>query len=607
MLALDQSNIRNFAIIAHVDHGKSTLADRFIQHCGGLDAREMKAQVLDSMELERERGITIKAQSVRLHYTAADGRAYQLNLIDTPGHVDFSYEVSRSLNACEGALLVVDATQGVEAQTVANCYTAVELGLAVIPVLNKIDLPAAQPEEVMREIEDVIGIDTADALSVSAKTGEGVERVLEQIVTRLPPPAGDPDGPLRALVLDSWFDNYLGVVSLLRVVDGCLRAGKNANKPRVRMMSTGLDYQVERIGVFTPKAVDVAELPAGTAGFMVAGLKQVAAARVGDTVTLSRNPAGRPLPGFREIKPTVFAGLYPVNSADFELFRNSLGKLGLNDAALSYEPESSTALGFGFRCGFLGMLHMEIVRERLEREYHLELIATAPTVIYEVLKKDGETVEIDNPAEMPEPSKIERIKEPCILARILAPQNMVGPVLSLCVEKRGTQRNIRYHGRQVMLEFEMPLNEVVLDFFDRLKSVSRGYASLDYDFIDSRPAPMVKVDVLINGDRVDPLTILAHREQSHARARELVRRMQKLIPRQMFDVAIQAAIGGKIISRETVKALRKNVTAKCYGGDITRKRKLLEKQKAGKKRMKQIGAVAIPQEAFLSVLRVDRE
>ena len=598
-----QSNIRNFAIIAHVDHGKSTLADRFIQRCGGLDAREMKAQVLDSMDLERERGITIKAQSVALNYTAADGATYQLNLIDTPGHVDFSYEVSRSLNACEGALLVVDATQGVEAQTVANCYTAVDLGLTVIPVLNKIDLPAAQPEEVMREIEDVIGIDTTGALAVSAKTGVGVDDVLEQIVARLPSPRGDATRPLRALVLDSWFDNYLGVVSLIRVMDGAL----SANKTRVRMMSTGFDYQVERIGIFTPKSLAVANLSAGAVGFMVAGLKEVKAARVGDTVTLARDPADTPLPGFREIKPTVFAGLYPVNAADFESFRTSLGKLGLNDAALSFEPESSTALGFGFRCGFLGMLHMEIVRERLEREYQLELIATAPTVVYEVHKKDGEVLRLDNPAALPDPSKIAEIKEPCIIARILAPQAMVGAVLSLCVEKRGRQRNIRYHGRQVMLEFEMPLGEVVLDFFDRLKSVSRGYASLDYDFMESRVAPMVKVEVLINGDKVDPLSVLVHREQSLHHGRELVRRMQKLIPRQMFDVAIQAAVGGKIIARETVKALRKNVTAKCYGGDITRKRKLLEKQKAGKKRMKQIGAVAIPQEAFLSVLRVDRE
>lgn len=603
MLAVDPSTIRNFAIIAHVDHGKSTLADRFIQLCGGLEAREMKAQVLDSMDLERERGITIKAQSVMLNYTAADGRAYQLNLIDTPGHVDFSYEVSRSLNACEGALLVVDATQGVEAQTVANCYAAVDLGLTVIPVLNKIDLAAAQPDSVMREIEEVIGLDSAGALAVSAKTGQGVEQVLEQIVARLPAPGGDPARPLRALVLDSWFDNYLGVISLLRVVDGRLKSDKS----KIRMMSTGLDYQVERVGAFTPKAVDVPQLPAGTVGFMVAGLKNVAAARVGDTVTLSRRPAGRPLHGFKEVKPTVFAGLYPVDSTDFEAFRTSLDKLGLNDAALSYEPESSSALGFGFRCGFLGMLHMEIVCERLQREYRLSLIATAPTVVYQVLMKSGEVRRLDNPAQLPEASKIAEVREPRILARILAPHDFVGPVLSLCMEKRGVQRNMRYHGRQVMLEFEMPLGEVVLNFFDKLKSVSRGYASLDYDFIGHRAAPMVKVDVLINGDRVDPLAVLVHRDRSDRCARELVKRMRELIPRQMFEVAIQGAIGGRIIARETVRALRKNVTAKCYGGDVTRKRKLLEKQKAGKKRMKQIGAVSIPQEAFLSVLQVERE
>ena len=603
MLAADQSHIRNFAIIAHVDHGKSTLADRFIQLCGGLDAREMKAQVLDSMDLERERGITIKAQSVMLNYTAADGRAYQLNLIDTPGHVDFSYEVSRSLNACEGALLVVDATQGVEAQTVANCYAAVDLGLTVIPVLNKIDLDAAQPERVLKEIEDVIGLDCGGALAVSAKTGQGVEEVLECIVARLPAPGGDPGRPLRALVLDSWFDNYLGVISLLRVVDGALPSDKS----KVRMMSTGRDAQVERVGAFTPKAVDVPQLPAGSVGFMVAGLKNVAAARVGDTVTSSREPAAEPLPGFQEIKPTVFAGLYPVDNAQFEAFRVSLDKLALNDAALAFEPESSAALGFGFRCGFLGMLHMEIVCERLEREYGLNLIATAPTVVYEVLLKNGETRRLDNPAQLPEASAIEEIREPRIAARILAPHDFVGPVLSLCVEKRGAQRNMRYHGRQVMLEFDMPLNEVVLNFFDRLKSVSRGYASLDYDFTGFAAAPMVKVDVLINGDRVEPLAVLVHREQSQYRARELVKRMRELIPRQLFDVAIQAAIGGRIIARETVRALRKNVTAKCYGGDVSRKRKLLEKQKAGKKRMKQIGAVSIPQEAFLSVLQVERE
>ena len=610
MLVAAQSRIRNFAIIAHIDHGKSTLADRFIQLCGGLEAREMKAQVLDSMDLERERGITIKAQSVTLNYTAADGLDYQLNLIDTPGHVDFSYEVSRSLQACEGALLVVDATQGVEAQTVANCQAAVDLGLTVIPALNKMDLAAADAAGARREIEEVIGIDASDALTVSAKTGVGVAEVLERIVTRVPPPCGDRDAPLRALVLDSWFDNYLGVISLIRVVDGRLRAHGNQrgnHGGKIRMMSTGFDYQVERIGAFTPKITAVDELSAGAVGFMAAGLKEVQAARVGDTVTMSRAAAAVPLAGFREIKPTVFAGLYPINSAEFESFRASLDKLGLNDASLTYEPESSAALGLGFRCGFLGMLHMEIVRERLRREYHLDLIATAPTVVYEVLKKDGETLLLDNPAALPDASRIALIKEPRILARILAPQDMVGVVLSLCVEKRGQQRNIHYHGRQVMLEFEMPLNEMVLDFFDRLKSVSRGYASLDYELIASQEAPMVKVDVLINGERVDPLTILAHREHGAQRARALIKRLRELIPRQMFDVAIQAAVGGKIIARETVKALRKNVTAKCYGGDVSRKRKLLEKQKAGKKRMKQIGAVSIPQEAFLSVLSVHQK
>ena len=605
MPAIAQANIRNFAIIAHVDHGKSTLADRFIQLCGGLEARDFRPQVLDSMELERERGITIKAQSVTLTYTAASGAVYQLNLIDTPGHVDFSYEVARSLQACEGALLVVDASQGVEAQTVANCYTAVELGLAVIPVLNKMDLPAADAPAVAREIEEVIGLDASDALAVSAKTGEGVDAVLEQIVARMPPPSGAACAELRALVLDSWFDNYLGVVSLIRVVDGALSAARRGDKTRIKMMSTGLEYQVERLGVFTPKAVVAAELNCGAVGFMVAGLKEVRAARVGDTVTLSAAAAQTPLPGFREVQPTVFAGLYPLDGADFDAFRASLGKLALNDAALSYEPESSTALGFGFRCGFLGMLHMEIVRERLRREYDLQLIATAPTVIYEVLKKTGETVHLENPAALPDPSAITEIKEPRIIARILCPQDLIGAVLELCIEKRGLQRNIQYHGRQAMLEFELPLNEVVVNFFDRLKSVSRGYASLDYEFTENRAAPIVKVDILINGERVEPLAVLVHREQSYLRARELVKKMRELIPRQMFQIAIQAAIGGKIIARETVSALRKNVTAKCYGGDVTRKRKLLEKQKAGKKRMKHIGAVAIPPEAFLSVLRAD--
>ncbi len=601
---VDQSRIRNFAIIAHVDHGKSTLADRFIQVCGGLSEREMKEQVLDSMELERERGITIKAQSVSLEYTARDGETYRLNLIDTPGHVDFSYEVSRSLNACEGALLVVDAAQGVEAQTVANCYTAVDLGLEVIPVLNKIDLPAAEPERVLQEIEDVIGIDSSHALQVSAKSGQGVDEVLEAIVEWLPAPEGDPEAPLKALVLDSWFDNYLGVVSLVRIMEGRLASG---GKTRIKIMSSGLDYPLDRIGIFTPKPVPVDELSTGSVGFVMAGLKDVKSARVGDTITTARNPASEPLPGFREVKPMVFAGLYPVNSADFEAFRVALEKLSLNDSSLQYEPETSQALGFGFRCGFLGMLHMEIVQERLEREYDLELITTAPTVVYEVQLRSGEVVTIDNPADLPDPASIDEIREPFILAHVLVPQEHVGPVITLCVERRGIQRNIHYHTMQVMVEFELPLNEVVLDFFDQLKSVSRGYASLDYEFLEYRRADMVKIDILINGERVDPLAVLVHRAQSPYRARELVKKMRQLIPRQMFDVAIQAAIGSKIIARETVKALRKNVTAKCYGGDITRKRKLLEKQKAGKKRMKQIGSVEIPQEAFLAVLRVDGE
>ena len=598
-----QSTIRNFAIIAHVDHGKSTLADRLIQLCGGLAEREMKAQVLDSMELERERGITIKAQSVALNYQAADGVHYLLNLIDTPGHVDFSYEVSRSLTACEGALLVVDAAQGVEAQTIANCYTAVDLGLTVIPVLNKVDLPAADPPRVLQEIEDLIGIDSTNALSISAKTGAGVDRVLEQIVRLLPPPEGDPQAPLRALVLDSWFDNYLGVVSLMRVVDGSLPTGKT----RIRMMSTGRDHTLDQVGIFTPKPTPTDSLSTGAVGYLIAGLKAVKAARVGDTVTRSHHPAAAPLDGFREIKPTVFAGLYPVNNADFEAFRVALDKLSLNDAALVYEPESSTALGFGFRCGFLGMLHIEIVQQRLEREYGLELITTAPTVVYAVLQKNGEMIEIANSADLPDRSKIEQIFEPFIAAKILLPHEYVGAVLRICVERRGIQKNIHYHGRQVVLDFELPLNEVVLDFFDQLKSVSRGHASFDYEFIGNRAADMVKVDLLINGERVDPLAVLLHRDQSQYRARELAKRLHGLIPRQMFDVVIQAAIGTKIISRETVRALRKNVTAKCYGGDITRKRKLLEKQKAGKKRMKQIGSVAVPQEAFLSMLKVERD
>ena len=597
------NRIRNFSIIAHVDHGKSTLADRFIQFCGGLEKREMKEQVLDSMELERERGITIKAQSVTLDYLARDGHWYQLNLIDTPGHVDFSYEVSRSLNACEGALLVVDAAQGVEAQTVANCYAAVDLGLTVIPVLNKIDLPAAEPDRVIQEIEEVIGIDSSNALSVSAKTGQGVEEILEQIILSLPPPAGSVDAPLSALILDSWFDNYLGVVVLIRIMQGQMTTGKN----KIKMMSTGREFQIENIGVFTPKPVQVESLSVGNVGYLTAGLKEIRSARVGDTITSGSRPTQFPLSGFKEVQPTVFAGLYPVNGADFEVFRVALNKLSLNDASLSFEPESSQALGFGFRCGFLGMLHMEIVQERLEREYRLDLITTAPTVVYEILKKNGESILIDNPADLPDPSFIETIREPFIIARILAPHDYVGAVITLCIEKRGIQKNIQYHGRQVMIEFEMPLTEIVMDFFDQLKSVSRGYGSLDYEFIDSRPADMVKVDILINGEKVGPLAVLVHREQSQYRARELVKRLRGLIPRQMFDVAIQAAIGSRIIVRETVKALRKNVTAKCYGGDVTRKRKLLEKQKAGKKRMKQIGSVEIPQEAFLSVLKVSRD
>jgi len=599
----DISKIRNFSIIAHIDQGKSTLADRFIHVCGGLSDREMEEQVLDSMEIERERGITIKAQSVALQYTANDGQTYQLNMIDTPGHVDFSYEVSRSLTACEGALLVVDASQGVEAQTVANCYTAVDLGLEVLPVLNKIDLPAADVDRVSAEIEDVVGIDCTGALHVSAKSGLGVEDLLEQIVKELPAPQGNSDAPLEALIMDSWFDNYLGVVSLIRILDGNLAAAKT----RIRMMSTGLDHVVEKVGIFEPKALNVPELSTGTVGFMIAGLKDIKAARVGDTVTLTNQMAEYALDGFKEVKPTVFAGLYPINSADFEAFRVALDKLSLNDSALSYQPESSQALGFGFRCGFLGMLHMEIVQERLEREYNLDLITTAPTVVYEIHQKNGTVSYIDNPAELPDPSSIEEILEPYIIARILVPHEHVGAVLTLCVEKRGIQKNLHYHGRQVMVEFEMPLNEVVMDFYDQLKSDTRGYASLDYEFIENRSADMVKVDVMINGEKVDPLAVLVHRDQSQYRARALVKRMRGLIPRQMFDVAIQAAIGAKIIWRGTVKALRKNVTAKCYGGDITRKRKLLEKQKAGKKRMKQIGSVEIPQEAFLSVLKVERE
>ena len=596
----DISKIRNFSIIAHIDHGKSTLADRFIHVCGGLSEREMEAQVLDSMDIERERGITIKAQSVALSYTAKDGETYQLNMIDTPGHVDFSYEVSRSLTACEGALLVVDASQGVEAQTVANCYTAVDLGLEVLPVLNKIDLPAADVDRVSAEIEDVVGIDCSGSLHVSAKSGIGVEDLLEQIVQELPSPDenGDPDAPLSALIMDSWFDNYLGTVSLIRIVQGTIR-----KRDRIKMMSSGIEYGVEDLGIFTPKREPKEKLMVGEVGYLISGVKDISGAKVGDTVTFAKHGVEEPLDGFQEVQPRVFAGLYPINSADYESFRDALGKLRLNDASLVYDPEMSDALGLGFRCGFLGMLHMEIIQERLEREYDMDLITTAPTVVYKVELKDGEVIEVDNPSALPDLSRIEEIREPIIDANMLMPEEYIGAVMTLCMEKRGIQKNIQYLGRQVMLHFELPLNEVVMDFFDRLKSVSRGYASLDYSIKEYRATDMVKVDVLINGDPVDPLAILVHREQSIYKGRELVKRMRELIPRQMFDVAIQAAIGSKVISRETVKALRKNVTAKCYGGDLSRKRKLLEKQKEGKKRMKQIGSVEIPQEAFLAVLK----
>lgn len=593
-------NIRNFSIIAHIDHGKSTLADRIIQLCGGLADREMEAQVLDSMDIERERGITIKAQTAALQYKANNGETYQLNLIDTPGHVDFSYEVSRSLSACEGALLVVDASQGVEAQSVANCYTAIDLGVEVYPVLNKIDLPSADPERVSQEIEDVIGVDATDAVKCSAKTGEGVRDVLEAVVAKVPAPKGDADAPLKALVIDAWFDNYVGVVMLVRVVDGVLKP-----KDKIRLMATGAEYLCEQVGVFTPKSLQRTQLSAGEVGFIIAGIKELAAAKVGDTVTLSGRPATQPLPGFKEVKPQVFAGLYPVESNQFEALRTALEKLSLNDSSLQFEPENSSALGFGFRCGFLGLLHMEIVQERLEREYDMDLITTAPTVIYELLLKTGEVVQIENPSRLPEPSRIEEIREPMIVVNLLMPQDYVGPVMTLCNNKRGLQRNMQYMGRQVMLSYEMPLNEVVLDFFDKLKSVSRGYASMDYEFLEFRAADLVKLDIMVNGERVDALSLIVHRANSVYRGRELAAKMRELIPRQMFDIAIQAAIGANIIARETVKAMRKNVLAKCYGGDITRKRKLLEKQKEGKKRMKQVGNVEIPQEAFLAILRVE--
>jgi GTP-binding protein LepA len=595
-------NIRNFSIIAHIDHGKSTLADRFIQICGGLSEREMLDQVLDSMDLERERGITIKSHSVALYYPADDGRTYQLNFIDTPGHVDFSYEVSRSLYACEGALLVIDAAQGVEAQSVANCFTAIDNDLEVIPVLNKIDLPSADPERVKVEIEEIIGLDTEGALCISAKTGQNVKELLEQIVKRIPPPRGDPKAPLRALIIDSWYDNYLGVISLVRVVDGEIKTGD-----KIRVMSSGAAYLTDEIGIFSPKRTSREKLGTGEVGYVVAGIKNIDGAPVGDTLTSAAAPAATPLPGFRTVKPNVFAGLFPVDSSQYEDLREALGKLRLNDAALYFEPENSQALGFGFRCGFLGMLHMEIVQERLEREYNLDLITTAPTVIYEVETTSGEIIYIDNPAKLPSPDKVRDIREPVIAADILVPQEYLGNVITLCMEKRGEQKKMQYLGKQIALTFELPLSEVVLDFFDRLKSASRGYASFDYHFLRYQSAPLIKLDILINGEKIDALSGIVHRDLAQRRGQELTDKMKEFIPRQMYEVAIQAAIGSKIIARQTVKALRKNVTAKCYGGDITRKRKLLEKQKAGKKRMKQFGSIEIPQSAFMAILHVGKE
>ncbi|WP_211442036.1 translation elongation factor 4 [Collimonas humicola] len=596
------NNIRNFSIIAHIDHGKSTLADRIIQSCGGLSDREMEAQVLDSMDIERERGITIKAQTAALTYKAMDGQIYNLNLIDTPGHVDFSYEVSRSLSACEGALLVVDASQGVEAQTVANCYTALDLGVEVVPVLNKIDLPSADPDNAIAEIEDVIGIDAHDAVHCSAKTGLGVREVLESLILKVPPPKGDPDAPLQALIVDSWFDNYVGVVMLVRIKNGTLRP-----KDKILLMATGSQHLTESVGVFTPKSQSRESLSAGQVGFIIAGIKELKAAKVGDTVTLASKPAAEALPGFKEVQPQVFAGLFPVEANQYDALRDSLEKLKLNDAALQYEPEVSQALGFGFRCGFLGLLHMEIVQERLEREFDMDLITTAPTVIYEVVKRDGTILLVDNPSKMPDPSNIEEVREPIVTVNLYMPQEYVGSVITLCTQKRGQQVDMSYHGKQVKLTYEIPMAEVVLDFFDRLKSTSRGYASMDYEFKEYRSADVVKVDMLINSEKVDALAIIVHRANSQYRGRAVAAKMRELIPRQMFDVAIQAAIGANIISRENVKALRKNVLAKCYGGDISRKRKLLEKQKAGKKRMKQVGSVEIPQEAFLAILQVDEK
>ena len=600
------NHIRNFSIIAHIDHGKSTLADRIIQRCGGLSDREMEAQVLDSMDIEKERGITIKAQTASLQYKARDGQVYNLNLIDTPGHVDFSYEVSRSLSACEGALLVVDASQGVEAQTVANCYTALDLGVEVVPVLNKMDLPQADPDRAKAEIEDVIGIDADDAIPCSAKTGMGIDDILEAVVARMPPPQGQPDGPLRAMIVDSWFDNYVGVVMLVRVVDGQLRKGE-----RIRMMASNAVYPAEHLGVFSPKSESRDALRAGEVGFIIAGIKELQAAKVGDTITVEKKlpnnagPAEQALPGFKEIQPQVFAGLYPTEASEYDQLRDALEKLKLNDSSLRYEPEVSQALGFGFRCGFLGLLHMEIVQERLEREFDQDLITTAPSVVYQVVKADGEVIMVENPSKMPDQGRLEEIREPIVTVHLYMPQDYVGPVMTLANQKRGVQMNMAYHGRQVMLTYEMPLGEIVLDFFDKLKSVSRGYASMDYEFKEYRASDVVKVDILLNGEKVDALSIIVHRSQSQYRGRAVVAKMREIISRQMYDVAIQAAIGANIIARETIKALRKNVLAKCYGGDVSRKRKLLEKQKAGKKRMKQIGSVEVPQEAFLAILQVE--
>jgi GTP-binding protein LepA len=598
--AFFMQNTRNFSIIAHIDHGKSTLADRLIQRCGGLSDREMESQVLDSMDLEKERGITIKAQTAALKYKALNGEIYNLNLIDTPGHVDFSYEVSRSLSACEGALLVVDATQGVEAQTVANCYTAIELGVEVVPVLNKMDLPSADPDSAAAEVEDVIGIDASQAVRASAKTGLGIDEILEAIVAKIPPPQGDPKAPLQALIIDSWFDNYVGVVMLVRVKNGTLKP-----RDRIRLMASNSSFICEQVGVFTPKSTQREQLSAGDVGFVISGIKELKAAKVGDTVTLVSNPSPDPLPGFKEIKPSVFAGLYPIESNQYEAMREALEKLQLNDASLQYEPEVSQALGFGFRCGFLGLLHMDIVQERLEREFDMDLITTAPTVIYEIVLTTGEVLQVENPSKMPNPDKMQEIREPIVSVTVFTPLEYVGAVMTLCNGKRGMQTNLAYHGKQVHLTYDMPMNEIVMDFFDKLKSTSRGYASMDYEFKEYRASDVIKMDILVNAEKVDALSLIVHRTVALYRGREVAAKMRELIPRQMFDVAIQAAIGSNIIARENIKALRKNVLAKCYGGDISRKRKLLEKQKAGKKRMKQVGSVEIPQEAFLAVLQVD--